>query len=73
MGEAGKLIEDDLLKVGVPAGTDPENLCGFRQGQEGPQEPPHYSLTGVGILLRMGGGPDKLDYLVKSWSRFYRQ
>lgn len=29
--------------------------------------PLHYSLTAVGILLRVEGGPDKLGYLVKSW------
>lgn len=55
-GGGGKSSMADLLKAGVPAGTDPENLHGFGHGQEGPHECPHYSLTGVGIFLKMRGG-----------------
>lgn len=37
-GEVGKLSMDGLPKAGVPVGTDPENVRGFGQGQEGPHE-----------------------------------
>lgn len=66
-GRLESLSSDDLVKAGVPVGTDPENLRGSGQGQEGPHESPHYSLTGVGIFLRVGGGSSRLGYLVKSW------
>lgn len=62
-GEVGKLSKNELVKIGVTAESDPEKP--MWQGQEGPHEPPHYSLTGVGILPRMEGGANKLGYLVK--------
>ena len=37
------------------------------KGRRESSNPPHYSLTAVGILLRIDRGPNKLGYLVKNW------
>lgn len=54
-GEAEKLSKDELFKAGVSAGTDPESLHGFGQGQEGALEPPSLFINSSGHTPENGG------------------